>query len=205
MTLGRGIPEESEPSPIVSTPASTPVAIKKAISPGAGVTVSVASARRELVRFMAFDLARDRIGDLPPAEQDERLELSMREQSDLTAHGVAAILGRSVFIDQVVRRSESRASRRNRLSSLGLDVPRMIDASCEAFGADRSAVHAGRRTSAETKARAVAAHFLCEVLRQSQSEAARQLGVSPSAIAEAATRGRQLAQDRGLEPEQFLR
>jgi REP element-mobilizing transposase RayT len=159
---------------------------------------SRADAREVMVRVLD-DRLRQRSGERRRGiDAAGAVSLSRRTQHDLEALGVAAILGRSEYVDRVMREADKRAHLRCRLEARGWNLDALMQRACRITCADEADLRSGRRTRPEAQARALVAYAACGYLRVPYAPVARRLGVSRRAVIGCAARGRALLRSLGL-------
>jgi REP element-mobilizing transposase RayT len=125
-------------------------------------------------------------------------------QSRDRAYGVRRVRGRWRFIDRVTRDMEARDVRHARFRRAGWTADAVAVRAAQRLGARIDDVREGRRTSAETRARAVAAYLAWRCVGATQVDIGRALGVTGAAVSASIDRGRRLFESRGEGPAEFL-
>ena len=166
-----------------------------------GVLSLFGAERQDAIGSLRAYLSSSQAMDAPSAET---LGLSARVQADSRAFGVEGVQGRVEFIDRIVQRLDTRAARKLAMEARGWSVRTLVDATCRRVGADIASVRNGRRTAAESLARALIAHVACDVVGTSEASVARETGVSPQAIARARRSGRQLIGAMGIAADELV-
>jgi hypothetical protein len=101
--------------------------------------------------------------------------------------------------------SASIAALRDRLRADGWTPRALVAAACELTGAAPESVRLGGRRAAVSRARAIAAYVACDGLAWPAGELAPMLGVLPSSLAAAGTRGRAMLAATGHRVADVLR
>jgi REP element-mobilizing transposase RayT len=125
-----------------------------------------------------------------PRDVDPPMTFSGRARFEARTFGLRALRARWRYVDAVRRRLDSRDAARSALRRDGWSVDRVLDFVCRRVGAKRRDVEAGRRTPEACRARAVVAFVACERLGETQSAAARRLGVTQQSMRGCMERGR---------------
>ena len=101
------------------------------------------------------------------------------------------ILGRSEFVEQVLREAGEQWERRSRLRRRGGNLEsRFIEKVAVGFGVDTSDLKSGSRSRKVAKARAALCYFAVRELGLSCASVAKELRIGPSAVSKSAVRGR---------------
>ena len=119
-------------------------------------------------------------------------------------YGVRRVRGRWRFIDRVTRDMEARDVRHARFRRAGWTADAVAVCAAQRLGARIDDVREGRRTSAETRARAVAAYLAWHCVGATKVEIGRALGVTGPAVSMAIGRGRRLFDAGGEGVAEFL-
>jgi hypothetical protein len=115
--------------------------------------------------------------------------------------GLQGVVG---IVDPVVGDWNSRTGRRLLLEHEGLGPEALLRAVCTRLGARPEDVRAGRRTAAESSARAIVAWVACDYASFPAADVARLTGVAASSLAEARPRGRDLVERMGWSPDAIV-
>jgi putative transposase len=132
------------------------------------------------------------------------VEFDSGVQAHDRVYGVRRVRGRWRFIDRVTREMEARDVRHARFRRAGWTADAVAVHAAQRLGARIDDVREGRRTGAETRARAVAAYLAWHCVAATKVEIGRALGVSGPAVSLAIGRGRRLFEARGEEVGEFL-
>lgn len=104
------------------------------------------------------------------------------------------ILGKSEFVEQVLREAGEQWERRSRLGRKGKDLRWIIGKVADSFGMDADDLESGSRSRKVAKARAALCYVAVREIGLSCASVAKELRISPSAVSKSAARGR-----RGLD------
>jgi len=132
------------------------------------------------------------------------VELSSAAQAHDRAYGVRRVRGRWQFVERVAAELEARGVRHARFRRAGWTADAVAVHVARRLGARIDDVREGRRTAAETQARAVAAWLAWHCVGATMVEIGRALGVGAPAIAMAIGRGRRQFEMRGEGVGEFL-
>ena len=125
---------------------------------------------------------------------------------DLCAHDGAPIFATDEDRAFFVRRAARIFAEEGQCSGRGHWPPGdLIRPACELTKADEAALRAGRKTRAESRARAIAAHVAVDYVVWPTNEVASALGVSGSAVVQARRRGATLLQAACVSAEEIVR
>jgi REP element-mobilizing transposase RayT len=119
-------------------------------------------------------------------------------------YGVRRVQGRWRFIDRVTRDMEARDVRHARFRRAGWTADAVAVRVAQRLGARIDDVREGRRTSAETRARAVAAYLAWHCVGATQADIGRAVGVTGQAVSPAINRGRRWFEALGEGVAEFL-
>jgi putative transposase len=100
------------------------------------------------------------------------------------------ILGRSEFVERVLREAGEQWERRSRLRGRGEDLRWLIEKVAVGFGVEMEDLKTGSRSRKVGKARAALCYIAVRELGLSCAFVAEQLRISPSAVSKSAVRGR---------------
>jgi len=109
------------------------------------------------------------------------------------------ILGRSEFVERVLRESEEEWERKSLLRRRGPSLPQLLQKVSAHFGLAREELKSGSKVPRVAKARAVFCYLGVRRLGLTSASIARELGISPSAVSKSIPRGRQALGDDGIE------
>jgi putative transposase len=115
----------------------------------------------------------------------EAVESGQRVKSD------ERILGRSEFVERVLREAREQWERRTRLRRRGSDLRWLIDKVAVAFGVEREDLNTGSRSRRVARARAALCYVAVRELGLSCAFLSKELRISPSAVSKSAVRGGQ--------------
>jgi putative transposase len=113
----------------------------------------------------------------------EARELGQRVKSD------ERILGRSEFVEQVLREAGEQWERRARLERRGKNLRLIIEKVADSFGVDTNDLMSGSRSRKVAKARAAICYLAVREFGLSCASVAKELRISPSAVSKSAVRG----------------
>jgi len=100
------------------------------------------------------------------------------------------ILGRSEFVEQVLREAGEQWERRSRLARRGKNLRLIIEKVAYGFGVDMNDLKSGSRSRKVSKARAAICYLAVRELGLSCVSVAKELKISPSAVSKSVLRGR---------------
>lgn len=133
------------------------------------------------------------------------VEVSSAAQAHDRAYGVRRVRGRWRFVERVAAELEARSVRHARFRRAGWTADAIAVQVALRLGARIDDVRAGRRTAAETRARAVAAYLAWHCVGETMEGVARALGVGAPAVSAAIGRGRRHFESLGEEVGEFLK
>jgi putative transposase len=113
--------------------------------------------------------------------------------------GDERILGRSEFVERVLRESEEEWERKSVLRRRGPSLWQLLEKVSAHFGLDREELKSGSKVPGIAKARAAFCYLGVRSLGLSSVSIAKELGISPSAVSKSIPRGRQALGDEGIE------
>jgi chromosomal replication initiation ATPase DnaA len=100
------------------------------------------------------------------------------------------ILGRSEFVEQVLREAGEEWETRSRLGRRGKNLRWIIEKVAGGFGVDTDDLKSGSRSRKVAKARAAICYIAVREFCLSCAAVAKELMISPSAVSKSAVRGR---------------
>jgi putative transposase len=109
------------------------------------------------------------------------------------------ILGRSEFVERVLRESEEEWERKSLLKRRGPSLRQLLEKVSAHFGLDREELKSGSKVPSIAKARAVFCYLAVHSLGLTSVSIAKELGISPSAVSKSRPRGRQAMRDDGIQ------
>jgi len=109
------------------------------------------------------------------------------------------ILGRSEFVERVLRESEEEWERKSLLRRRGPSLTQLLQRVSAHFGLDREELKSGSKVPGVAKARAVFCYLGVRRLGLTSASIAKELGICPSAVSKSIPRGRQALGDGGIE------
>jgi hypothetical protein len=115
------------------------------------------------------------------------------EVKELRREGVKSderILGRSDFVDSVLRRAEEASRKRLELKETGLTLETLIKDVARHFNTDEGLIRSPIKQRTVSRTRAIIVHLALDRLRIMGVEAGKVLNLTPSAISRLAARGR---------------
>jgi putative transposase len=101
------------------------------------------------------------------------------------------ILGRSEFVERVLREAGEQWERRSRLKGRGGDLRWLIEKVAPSFGVETEDLKSGSRSRKVGKARAALCYMAVRELGLAVLSLAKELRISPSAVSKSTVRGRQ--------------
>jgi REP element-mobilizing transposase RayT len=134
-----------------------------------------------------------------------RIDIPTSAQARDRAYGVRGVRGRRRFVERVTDELQSRSIRHARFRRAGWSADAVAVHVARRLGARIDDVREGRRTAAETRARAVAAYLAWHCVGATQAEIGRAVGVGFSAISRAIGRGRRQFESIGEEVGGFFK
>lgn len=109
------------------------------------------------------------------------------------------ILGRSEFVERVLRESEEEWERRSLLRERGVDLKWLLEKVASHFGVDTESLKSRSKVPTIAKARAVLCYLGVRKIGLTSASIAAELGVSPSAVSKAIARALEASKREDIE------
>jgi chromosomal replication initiation ATPase DnaA len=106
--------------------------------------------------------------------------------------GDERILGDATFVTEVLAHAEERVKVRYRMKAQGFDLEKLIDRVAELTQLTKARILGGIREKRRTDARSMPAYWAMDQVEITQTELAKKLNLTHSAISHAARRGKML-------------
>ena len=107
------------------------------------------------------------------------------------------MLGSGDFVEHVLAQAEEHMKSRYRLKAQGIDYERAEQRVCEVMSIEKRELYAGGKNTKRVQARSILCYWGSRELGISQTELARQLKLSPAAVALSVKRGEELVRQCG--------
>lgn len=109
------------------------------------------------------------------------------------------ILGRSEFVERVLKEADENWERKSSMRQRGIDLPQLVERVAGYFSLEIEDLKSGSKVSSIAKARAVLCYVGARQLGLTGISLAKELGVSPSAVSRAIVRGPKFLEQEGIE------